>query len=335
MQATILRALALSLVFSGLGLAWVIYQVGSPQDLLVVRKLPLPYLGAALGALFLSYLFAAWRLQYLCKRLEFRLYLRHALRTHILGVFSTTVTPGGSGSLPAVALILNHQGLASGSAWAVGVSIFAADALFHAWGMPLALTSLYLLGLYPTSPIWIILGIVATLLTAALAYLVLFKLVWLEPLTRSFLRGPLLRFRRSGLRFIQSLLESNALFLNASVSWHVSVQAFTVLSWGSLFLILFFLARGFGIQLSVLATEAAQMVVTILSTVVPTPGGSGFFELGISYLLIGEGNDSAVPAVILLWRLLTYYLYFVLGPLLGGYLLLKRLQQREELQQPG
>lgn len=326
MNRTVLRSLVVSMVLSALGLAWVIFHVGTVQDLNVIHRLPWRFAAAALASLGGAFLCAAVRLQVMSRRLGYRLRLRHALRAHILGMFSATVTPGGSGNTPAIALTLQSQGQPSGVAWAIGVAVFGADALFHTWGLPIALSVLYALGLYPGTPLLLTLAIVALVVAALVAYVVQFRMIWLEPVARFLLRGPLIRWRRRGLRFIETMLASNQLFKTAPVAFHLALQGLTAMSWISFFAILFFLARGLGIDVSLPAIEAAQMVVTVMSTFVPTPGGSGFFELGISYVLISRGGGSIVPGVVLLWRLVTFYSIFLLGPLLGGYLVSRRVQ---------
>ena len=325
MNRTVLRSLIVSMALSTLGLAWVVFRVGKVQDLGVIRELPWSFALAAVGGLLGAFAMAALRLRVLCGRLGHRLRLHHALRAHILGMFSATVTPGGSGSTPALALALQGQRLPPGVAWAVGVAVFGADAMFHTWGLPIALGLLYALGLYPQGPAWLALGALTVVLSAAVAYLVQFRLAWLEPIARWLLRGFLVRWRRRGLRFVETMLEANRLFKNAPAAFHMTLQAVTALSWISFFSILYFLARGLGLLVSLPALEAAQMVVTVMSTFVPTPGGSGFFELGISYVLIARGGGNVVPGVVLLWRLVTFYSIFLLGPLLGGYLVTRRI----------
>ncbi len=327
MNRTVLRSLVVSMVLSALGLAWVVFRVGTVQDLVVIRQLRWSYGVFAVLGLLGAFVMAALRLRYMCRRLGHRVKLHEALRAHILGMFSATVTPGGSGATPALALSLQSQRLPPGVAWAIGVAVFGADALFHAWGLPIALGLLYALHLYPHTPGWLALGALAVALSAAVAYLVQFRLEWLEPITRGVLRGPLVRFRRRGLRFVETMLESNRLFKSAPSRFHLILQGFTALSWISFFSVLFFVARGLGLLVSLASIEAAQMVVTVMSTFVPTPGGSGFQELGISYVLISAGGDAtaSVPAAVLLWRLVTYYSIFLLGPLLGGFLLTRRV----------
>ncbi len=329
MWRRLVQALLLSLAFGIAGIALVFY-FGKikPQQLSVIRQLSPLYLLLALLSLFTSFSLAGLRVRHLCSRLSHRLKFRYALRAHILSTFSGTVTPGGSGATPAMALMLQYQGLTSGQAWATGIAIFVADAIFHVWGLPLAILFLRWQGLYPKGVLWTVGGILAIAVTALIAYILLFRLRWLEPVFRWLLRGPLLRFRKGALRFVASLLESNHYFTGASWGFYGLTQLYTFLSWFCFFLVLTLLAKGLELHLSVIASAAWQIATTTISYFVPTPGGSGFFELGTSLLLLGRGNDNAVPAVLLTWRLLTYYIFFLLGPILGGYVLLKSMDQK-------
>jgi glycosyltransferase 2 family protein len=322
------QALVLSLVFAIAGFAVVFLRGGIKLEQLgVIRQLSPLFLALAILALLTSFVLAGLRIRHLCKRLNHRLKLRYALRAHILSIFSATVTPGGSGATPAIALMLQYQGLTSGQAWATSISVFVADAIFHVWSLPLAIIFLRWHGLFPTGVGWTVAGILAIVVTAGIAYVLLFRLRWLGPIVRWLFRGMLLRFRKGALRFVTSLLESNHYFTGASWRFYGLTQLYTVLSWFCFFLVLTLLARGLQLPISALASAAWQIATTTVSYFVPTPGGSGFFELGTSFLLLGRGNDNAVPAVLLAWRILTFYIFFLLGPLLGGYILLKGMNQ--------
>ena len=329
MTGTVVRSLLASLVLSAAGVAWILFQVGEPSDLLVALELPVVFALCALVAMASTFLFGGLRLRYVCGRLRLPLHLRHAVRTHILGMFSATVTPGGSGHTPAIALMLQHHGSSSSAAWAVGVAIFRADAVFHAWGLPLSLGALYALGTIPRSPAWLATGGVAIAVTLSLAWLMQFKVHWLRPIASGFLRGPLLRFRRRGLRFIDEMLTADRAFAGAPVSWQLGVQVLTACAWLSLFAVLFWLARGLAVPVTFVGAAAVQVVIATTSVLVPTPGASGFYELGVAYLLLAKGGDANVPAIVLLWRLVTYYSVFLIGPMLGGWVLAKRLQRKE------
>lgn len=324
------QALVISLLFGALGFAFVFFRGGRPEQLLEVRNISPVFLGLATLALLLSFLFAALRLQHLCGRLEHKLKFRHALRTHILGIFSAAVTPSGGGSTPAIALSLQYQGLSSAQAWATGIALFVADAIFLLWTLPIALIFLRVHNLYPNTLWWNFVAVVAVAVTAFIAYVFILRLQWLGPIFRFLLRGPLLRFRKGALRFVGSLVESNRIFTGASWGFYGITQFWTLLSWVSFFAILTCLARGLNIAIPIIASEAWQLVVTALSFAVPTPGGSGFFEFATSVLLLDKGNNSAVPAVLLIWRFMTFYIFFILGPILGGYILLKSINQAKQ-----
>ncbi len=321
------QALVISILFGVLGFALVFLRGGRPEQLLEMRKLSPTFLGLAVLALGLSFLFAAFRLQHLCRRLEHTLKLRHAVRTHILGIFSAAVTPSGGGSTPAIALSLQYQGLSSARAWATGIALFVADLVFMLWTLPVSLIFLRVHNLYPNTLWWNAVAVIAVGVTAFVAYVFIYRLQWLEPIFRRVLRGPLLRFRKAALRFVESLLKSNRVFTGAPWGFYAVTQLWTVLSWVSFFAILTLLARGLNVAIPILASEAWQLVVTALSFAVPTPGGSGFFEFATSVLLLDKGNNGAVPAVLLLWRFMTFYLFFLLGPILGGYILLRRMNK--------
>ena len=318
------RALLGSLLFSLLGLGLVLWwgNIGL-SDLRRALDVSLTGLLAALLSLGLSFALAAWRLQILCRVLGLRLKRRHALRTHILGIFSAAVTPGGSGAAPAIALTLQYQGLSSAQGWAAAIRLFVADALFLAWALPLSLVHLRLTGLYPASLGWTLLGILATAGCAFIALLLTYRLRWLAPLAGLVCRGPLLPFRRRALRFSESVTTSSVNFRHAGARLVAQLQLSTALSWTAFFGVLALIAWGFGLQIGLLETISWQVAVTALSFAVPTPGGSGVLELGTSALLLNRGADSVVPAVLVVYRLLTYYLFFALGPLLGGYVVVR------------
>jgi len=332
---TVWRSLLVSLLFSAAGLTWVVLRVGSVSDLLAVRHMPAAAVLAAVAALGVTFVFAGLRLQLLCRRLGFDLKLHHAIRAHVLGMFSATVTPGGSGNMPAIALTLQHHGQRSGRAWAVGVAVFGADALFHSWTTPIALAILYRDRLYPRTPLWLGVGLAALVIAGAVAYIVQFRLAWLEPLARFVLRGPLIRWRRQGLRFIDVMLEANRLFASAPVSFYLRVQLYSLVAGVSFYSILYWLARGLSLNVTLWGIAAALTIINVIATFVPTPGGSGVFELGISYLLVARGGAATVPAVVLVWRVITYYSIFLIGPMLGGYLLARRTIAPADVGPPG
>lgn len=324
MRRPVLHALLVSLALSGLGMAFALWSVGGPKALLKVGELAPRHVVYAAIALAASFLFAGGRLVFICHSLGYKVRLRHAIRAHLLGMFTAAVTPGGSGSIAGLALTLDLQGMDKAKSWAAALATMSADTTFHAWAMPASLIALYSMGVYPRAPLWTAVGIGTILLTVALAYVLLFKVAWLKPLVGRVLRGPFLRFRRAGLRFADRFIASSETLATAPLWKHGVVQLLTAFAWATFFMVLYFLLRGLGVSIGLWLALVGQTVVAVMSTFVPTPGASGFFELALSWFLLSGGSGEAGPAAVFVWRLITFYSLFILGPLLGGYLIVRQ-----------
>ena len=325
MANKLLRTVIVSIIFSALGLAFVVYKLGSIPNIGLLKAIKPVSLLLAILVLFGSFLSSSFRMQIFAKQINQSINLWQALRIHILGMFSAAITPSGSGNAPAIALMLNHHGASHASAWAVAVATFANDTMFFSWSMPIALFILHFSKIYQSSLATDILGIVAIVVTALASFLFSFKLVWLEPIVNFILKGPLKRFKSSALSFVSSLIIAHNFFKKAPLSWYLKIQALTAIGWISFFASLYFVATGFNSNINFFVLEAYQSTITTLSFIVPTPGASGFFELGIAPLLKTAGNDKVVAAIILVWRLLSYYSIFILGPIVGGNILIQKM----------
>lgn len=320
------RTLALALLFSSLGLIVVVWRVDVPR----YWWLPLPALLAAVTTLALSWALAGWRLRLLVQRHQLELAWHQAVRIHLLGMFSATVTPGGSGATPAIALALHQHGLSQSRAWASALAIFSIDSVFFVWSLPLALALLHFsgqfLGQSANATRWNLLAIAAMLICALIAYILIFRLRCLLGFSKMCLVGRLARYRRPVWRFLLRFIRANDSFRQAPLAWHLYVQMLTACSWAAFFAVLYPLLLGAGIGLpwawlEVWQLEAWQLVIMVISMVIPTPGASGYFEIATAALLKGRGNDALIATVIFWWRMLTFYLNFSFAFIFAGYLI--------------
>ncbi|MDZ7800592.1 MAG: lysylphosphatidylglycerol synthase transmembrane domain-containing protein [Trueperaceae bacterium] len=319
MTGTVIRALVASFLIGGAALAGVVAWLGV-EELQHLSRIELPWLAAALGFLLASFLFAGMRLAMLVRRTGAPLRLRHAVRCHVLGLFASTVTPGGSGGMPALALSLTRQGVPSGTAWSSGVAAIAADTVFYGWSLPVALLVLDRSVTLPNPVVLRTAGLIVSVGGLAVAYLLAFRLAWALPLSRWALRGRLARHREGVERFLTNLLEAHGLLHGAPWSWHARFHLLVAASWGAFFAVLWASARGFGLPVDPWTVIAALVLVAGLGSVVPTPGGSGFFEFGASLALVAQGARGGVVGAVVVWRLISHYALFLIGPPLGGYL---------------
>ena len=317
----LVRSLVISLLCSGLGVAWLLWQVKDVRQLLLVMSVPLSALFLAFGGLLFSFATAAIRLHILARSLGHSFPLLASLYAHIMGVFGTTVTPGGSGGTPLLAYVLSRH-MPQTVSWAIALFILTADMILYAWALPLSVVYLFILdGEVAASTL--ILAAISIVSCMLLALILLKKLHWLERLIRLLCRGILLRFRKTLLRSLQRVASLQQDFLAQPFAWQLGIQGLSALSWAGFFLIFYSLAKGFDFQVGLWESLAMQQVVVAFATIVPTPGASGFFELSLGKFLQTKGDIQAIPATIMLWRLISYYLFFLLGPLFGGLLIIQ------------
>ncbi len=329
----ILRPLLISAVFGLLGLGAALV-FGQPEDLLVIRKLSVRTLGWSALLLAASFLCGGLRVRLLAGTLGYRVRLPSAVRGHILGLFSAAVTPSGSGNAPAIALMLTRDGLDKAHAWSVALYTGVVDLLFFAWGVPVALLTLKLTGHLPRTPWLLGSGLTVSVLFIALWYLLTFHLAATPKLVERLFRWrPLRRYRRRAERFTGTLTETLGRLSATTWSQHFSLQALAVGLHLSVFAMFSLIAAELGLDLPVLPTLATLFLVFVLSHVVPTPGGSGFLELTLPLLLLPERPAAVAPAV-LVWRLISFYSVFLLGPSLGGAALARRFSGSKTGPQP-
>ena len=320
----LVKPLLLSLAFGVLGLG-AAFLFGKPADLRAIFTLSGRALLFSTLLLGLSFTCGGLRIQLLARTLHYPLRLLSTIRCHILGAFSAAVTPSGSGNAPAIALMLRRDGLSPAHAWSVALYTSVVDILFYAWFAPASLLTLYLSGRLPGGSWLLAGGLVASALFLGLWYLLVFHLAVVPPfVSRVFQLRPLRRFEARAERFVAGLTATVARLSEATWLEHILLQLLSVGVHIGVFGIFLVVAADLKLALPALPTLATLFLVFIVSHVVPTPGGSGFFELSLPLLLSPAKPAAALPAVIV-WRLIAFYSSFLLGPTLGGVALARRL----------
>jgi uncharacterized protein (TIRG00374 family) len=99
-------------------------------------------------------------------------------------------------------------------------------------------------------------------------------------------------------------------------SYWLTLHLATAAGWFGGFVLLWLLLELYGVDAGLLATLAILSSVTLVSHFVPTPGGSGFIEAAVG-LSIGANPGSGVAAALLVWRLASFYVIYLLGPPAG------------------
>ena len=319
MRGRVWGALLLSLAL-GLGSLWLVLPDAFDASVWrAFRNLRWGYLGGALGTILVWWGVSGWRMALLARAAGSRLTLAQGVQTHVIGIFSAAVTPSGGGNAVGVAWLLTRFGVPVERAVVVSVLLAVLDMAFFALAVPTAF--LYLLAQGVRLPIdnLGVLIVPFSLAALALSYVLVFRLRYVTAGLKKLLRLPLLsRFEGPLSGFLDNLELASRSFAATPPSLHAGLYALTVLSRGLFFVLLNLSLTAVGLDFGQGAVLALQMIVHAFAFVVPTPGASGYQEAVYSLLLRGGNSADTLGLGIVLWRALTFYLYFLLGPLVGG-----------------
>jgi uncharacterized protein (TIRG00374 family) len=264
------------------------------------------------------------RLQLLAQQHHYRLSPYTAWLAHIAMVFGAALTPGGSGGAPTLVAALTRLGIPIGTGIGMAVQIFILDLVVFAWLIPLGL-------FYAIFSETLVLPGKLELLSLLAALVALVGALMLGRYPRPIVRLMLSLARRRSLRrwatrlrqAARSYYRSARAFAAMRLREWVWLQLVTLLGWLANFTLFWALLTIYGSQVRLLDIIVLLSVITLISFVIPTPGAAGFMEFVVG-LAAGGHVAQPIAAPILIWRLGSFYLTFVLGPLAGWLLLLHK-----------
>lgn len=310
-----LGALALSLLLGLVGL----YIVAGPEifraETYHVPRFDWWLIGIVALTFCSQWLIPTMRMQILCRDQGHRLPYVTAVLIHLVGIFSAAATPGGSGNAPALAAGLKRVNVPLGQGVALAVQIAVLDLLFFSWAVPVALAYLGVSGIIRL-PLSLLVLVLASTLVALTGSIVIGRypglgvhfFLWLARMRA------LARFRRRLVQGARDYYRSARAFTRMSVGTWLYLQALGAVGWLSIF-VMFWALLNLYESAEVAAIVATLTVATLVSFVVPTPGGSGMIEVAVGYGTSAQVSETALSAPLLLWRLLTFYVIFLLGPI--------------------
>lgn len=354
------RAVGFAVLLGAVGLLASFWLLG--EDLRTAGTVPAWAYLVGLGLAAVNYLAGAFRLKALAAQVGERVRFVPVLRAYALGLFSAAVTPGSAGQAPAAVMGLVSGGLSAAHAWTVIIRVWVLDLIFLAWSMPLSILvldrSTRLLEGTRAELVAALSSVAAVLVVA----LLIFRLSWLTALLMGLMRLPGLRRWRGRLRaFLDRVNEASGNLRRAPLPTQATLHLLTLTVYLTTYLTFYVVVASVRPGAPLLATMASAQVPTVAASFFPTPGGTGLLEVATASLLrlrtraeaarvvaeqrhqgpeYAAGYESAtgssgppirtdnvqgpVAAAILSWRLLTYYLRLVVGPLLGGALIWRK-----------
>ncbi len=323
-QLWLIRSIGLSLFLSiavSLSLPFFMHEHFSFESF---KQVSLEYLLWAFGLWLVYCCLSGLRIKLLAAAANRQLSLWRGIRIHVLGLFSAAVTPGGSGNAPVMVLGLLAMGVSQTKAWAIVIYTSIIDILAYSWMLPLAFLWLLTHRAQALNLQLIALALVTMVGLFSLAYTLMFKIEKLDRVIVFMFRLPLLK--RWYKKVLTTSRKTTLLMTEMSTqtaAWHGFMQLITALAHLSAYSILFTCLAAFGFNLSFWNVISLVLIVSLGSMLVPTPGGSGYMEAAIAFLLPDKTAASVVPAV-LTWRLFSHYVNIIVGGLIGGVALLKQ-----------
>ncbi|MBF9238557.1 flippase-like domain-containing protein [Hymenobacter sp. BT683] len=312
-------------VVIGLGVvAFLFYRSYKPGELAPLQNADWRWLLVALLVLVARDLGYIYRIRHIA---EDELTYRQSLDVIMIWEFASCVLPSGQGGTAAAPFILEKEGIPLGKGLAYIMVTALLDNLYYVLMVPLVVL-IAGAGLYPHEALQT--GFVATLrvafgvsyvfvtLYAGLMLYAIFVNPWAvrRLLVRLFSLPILRRWRRKAYRHGQEMvLASMQLRGNGPrYWWHAAVS--TAFVWTARYAIIGCLIAAFvpmdaGTFLFIFARNITYKVILLLAI---TPGGAGIAE-GAFPTFFGSfiGTATMTSFMVLLYRVVTYYLYLVLG----------------------
>lgn len=251
---------------------------------------------------------------------------RQAFRIIMLWEFTSAITPSAVGGTSVAVLFVHKEGLAVGRSATIVMLTAFFDELFFAILFPLMLllvgsTALFGVDMGRSLMTFAFIGFgVKFAFLLALSYGLFVNPRGLKFALVTIFRLPILRRWKTGAQKAgDDIIMSSKEIKHYSPSFWLKAFAATTLSWCSRYLVANALFLAFFAVGDHLLVFARQIAMWIMMLVAPTPGGSGFAEYIFSNFLSdvipihSSAQVGAAALIALLWRLVTYYPYLVMG----------------------
>ncbi len=253
---------------------------------------------------------------------------RHSFDVIMLWEFSSAVTPSVVGGSAAALYIVTKEGISPGRSTAIVMISALLDELFYITMVPLlylfvgphrlftSTNSYFMNGRLEMEGVFFIGYAFIFVLTLIISYGVFikprgFKWILLRVFKISFLRKWRLQAAQAGDDIITT---SKELKNKPFIFWARAYFA-TFLSWTARFWVVNFLILSITPVGQHFLIYARQLVMWVILLISPTPGSSGVAEFLFSDFLGEFITPGLTPALALLWRMLSYYPYIIIGAL--------------------
>jgi hypothetical protein len=250
---------------------------------------------------------------------------RSSLHVVLLWEFASAITPSVIGGSPIAIYLMKREGMTLGRSVATVLATSLMDEFFYVLAVPLLVLIIGSGAFIPDGLSYAAQLSIQTIfwtgyaIHCGITVLILFILFIAPRRTRELF---LLFFKLRGLRrwklwaeglTDEWMLASDSLKGATSIMW-LKTLGVTLVSWTSRFLILNAVLYIFYDSVQNLEVFARQLSLWIAMLVSPTPGASGIAEFSLPIFMQGVAVVGGVA--VLVWRIITYFIYLIIGSIL-------------------
>jgi len=249
---------------------------------------------------------------------------KQAFHINVLSEFTSAVTPAIIGGSSLVVIFLIKEGINAGRSTTIMFVNLFLDELFFLVVCPLVFLFIPLNQLFNSSSLIVstfavvFTGLyISRLVWTTIMFIGIFKRPsWIKHILLTLFKLPLLRRLYVRVELLtNNLVQASHDIGNRSVEFWAKAFGMTLLTWTARFLVVNAVFMAFNpVNIDHLVVFARQLILWVYMVVSPTPGGSGVTEYAFKeYYCDVFHSASAIIFVTLVWRVISYYLYLLLG----------------------
>jgi len=262
-----------------------------------------------------------WRFRLLTNK---ELSWRQAFYINVLSEFTSAVTPAVVGGSSLVVIFLIKEGINAGRSTTIMFVNLFLDELFFLLVCPLVFLFIPLDQLFNSSSVIVstfavvFTGLYFTrLVWTSIMFIGIFKRPsWIKNMLLTLFKLPVLRRFYNNVEVLtNNLVQASQDIGNHPLGFWLKAFGMTLLTWTTRFLVVNAVFMAFNpVNINHLVVFARQLILWVYMVVSPTPGGSGITEYAFKeYYSDVFASTSAIIFVTLVWRVISYYLYLLLG----------------------
>jgi hypothetical protein len=249
---------------------------------------------------------------------------KQAFHINVLSEFTSAVTPAVVGGSSLVVIFLIKEGINAGRSTTIMFVNLLLDELFFLIVSPFVFLFIPLDQLFNSSSVIVsTFAIVFTslyftrLVWSTVMFIGIFRRPsWIKHILLTLFKLPLLNKLYDKVEVLtNNLVQASHDIGNRTYGFWFKAFGMTLLTWSARFLVVNAVFMAFNpVHINHLVVFARQLILWVYMVVSPTPGGSGVTEYAFKeYYSDVFASSSAIIFVTLVWRVISYYLYLLLG----------------------